>query len=95
MRLNEEKCNNRILMHFGTALLLSQPETVHEKEIIFCCISRMYVFAQMSRKLVTERSGMFLVKEKKAGGGWVGRDQNEPYFKMVPFSPSQSEGDDE
>lgn len=61
-------------MHFETAMLLSQLEIVHEKEIIFCYISRMYVCAQMSRELQTERSGMFLAMEKKEGGGsGVGR----------------------
>lgn len=56
-------------MHFETAMLLSQLEIVHEKERIFCYISRMYVCAQMSRELQTERSGMFLEMEKKEGGG--------------------------
>lgn len=61
-------------MHFETAMLLSQLEIVHEKQIIFCYISRMYVCAQMSRELQTERSGMFLAMEKKReGGDGVGR----------------------
>lgn len=80
-------------MHFETAIL----EIVHEKQIIFSYISRMYVCAQMSRELQTERSGMFLAmerKKKRRGRDGVGRegfkggwDQNEPYIITFNFLP--------
>lgn len=88
MRLNEEKekCNNRILMHFQTALLLSQTEMVHEKAMVFCCILRTYVFAQMSRKLQTDRFGMSLVEEKKEKEG-----PEQPVLQKLSHSPILSQ----
>lgn len=80
-------------MHLGTALLPSQPEIVHN--IVCCYISKMYVFAPMSRKLQTHRSGMFLVKGKKkqkqtnwgGGGGRQGEGTRTNPTSKLSHSP--------
>lgn len=59
-------------MHFETAMLLSQLEVVYEKEIIFCCISRMVSKVQrIADREIWNVSGNG--KKKEGGGGGVRR----------------------
>ena len=71
-------------------MLFPQPEMIQEKETAFHCILRMSVFAQMSRKLQTDRHGVLLVEEKE--GEEIRMPSN---LKTVLFSLCQSERGDE